>query len=118
MTFKKFVNTAEIEDDDVTAFKKWMAKGKLPASNSPDAHIIFFNFSPSISDEVIIGYKKAMMAYFSYDKIYSTKPIKITNKISWKLLIESNYIFTTTLRTFLYLIFYNSTYSFSSQLIF
>jgi hypothetical protein len=76
MTFKKFVNTAEIQDDDVTAFKKWMANDKLPASNSPDAHIIFFNFSPGISNQVIIGYKKAMMAYFSYDKNLLNKTYK------------------------------------------
>lgn len=78
MTFKKFVTTTNFNDTDIKAFTDWIKHSKFPSGvNSPDAHIIFFTFSENpISEKIIIGYKKAMINYYEYDRNLLNKSYK------------------------------------------
>ena len=77
MTFRKFIQTSNFDDSDIDAFVNWVSKSKFPLSNSPDAHVIFLSFHcNSMTSQQIIGYKKLMIAYFSYDNNLLKKPFK------------------------------------------
>lgn len=77
MTFKKFVNTTEFSDKDIQGFQKWFANRKFPASNNPEVHTLFLSMHlDNLSDDLILGYKKAMLAYSTYPKNLLNKELK------------------------------------------
>lgn len=78
MTFKKFVENIDADDNDISAFKKWLIKNpKFPASRSPDTHLVFISFGGGVfSDAQRLGYKKTMMAYFAFEANKMKKAFK------------------------------------------